>query len=85
MNHFTTPDFWELYDSLSPEIQLITNKNFELLKQNPNHPSLHLKKVGTYWSARVGREHRVLAQEIEAGLLWFWIGLHDEYERVIRR
>jgi len=30
-------------------------KNFELLKKNPYHPSLHLKKVGRYWSVRVGK------------------------------
>ncbi len=85
MNHFTTPDFWHLYDKLPKEIQILADKNFELLKENPEHPSLHFKQVEDYWSARVGRGYRVLARETKVGLLWFWIGLHDEYERLIRQ
>jgi hypothetical protein len=83
-NHFTSPKFWANYEALPNAIQTLADKNFELLKQNPRHPSLHFKKVGRYWSARVGDDHRAVAVEIEQGLLWFWIGLHDEYERIIR-
>jgi hypothetical protein len=42
-----------------------------------------LKKVGNYWSVRASKRHRALAVEVEDGLLWFWIGTHDEYERII--
>jgi len=47
------------------------------------HPSLHFKKVGRFRSARVGRNFRALAIETDDGLLWFWIGNHAEYERLI--
>ncbi len=67
------------------EIKDLADKNFELLKSNPQHPSLRLKKVGEYWSARVGRNYRALAVEIDGGLLWGWIGPHDEYEKLIGR
>ena len=30
-------------------------RNFELLKNDPNHPSLHFKKIGKYRSVRVGQ------------------------------
>jgi len=40
------------------------------------YPSLHLKKVGNYWSARVGMKHRAVAIKMEEGLLWFWVGTH---------
>jgi len=53
------------------------------LKRNPRHPSLHLKKVERFWSARVGAHHRVLAVEESGDLAWFWIGRHDEYDRLI--
>ncbi len=85
MRHFTAPDFWLCYDKLPEEIQVLADKSFALLKENPNHPSLHFKKVGRYWSARVGRNYRAVAVEIKLGYLWFWIGLHDEYERIIRQ
>ncbi|MFH1007556.1 MAG: hypothetical protein V1800_08655 [Candidatus Latescibacterota bacterium] len=84
MRHFTTPSFWECYRSLLPSIQELADKNFELLKADPKHPSLHLKKVRKYWSARVGRKYRTLAVRIEEGLLWFWIGTHAEYDEWVR-
>ncbi|CAG0963722.1 hypothetical protein ANRL3_01051 [Anaerolineae bacterium] len=65
MRHFASPAFWECYQSLPTAIQGLADKNFELLKTNPKHPSLHLKKFGKYWSARVGRKYRAAAVEIE--------------------
>jgi hypothetical protein len=85
MNHFASPGFWRCYRALPAHIRELADKNFELLRANPNHPSLHFKKVGRFRSARVGLQHRTLAVEIPDGLLWFWIGDHDEYERMIDR
>jgi mRNA-degrading endonuclease RelE of RelBE toxin-antitoxin system len=82
MRHFTSPSFWEQYARLPAYIQELADKNFELLKTNPRHPSLHLKKVGPYWSVRVGIKYRAVAIEIQEGLLWFWIGTHAEYDQV---
>jgi hypothetical protein len=54
-----------------------------LLKENPRHPSLHLKRVGELSSVRVGAHHRALATEEGDGLLWFWIGSHAEYDHLL--
>jgi len=54
--------------------------------ENPRHPSLHLKTVDKCWSVRVGVKHRALAVEMvemEAGLLWFWIGTYAEYDKLL--
>jgi mRNA-degrading endonuclease RelE of RelBE toxin-antitoxin system len=83
MKHFTVPDFWEAYNKLPEEIKKLADKNFEILKQNPNHPSLHLKKVQDYYSVRVGEKYRALGVKIEDGILWFWIGTHSEYDKLI--
>ncbi len=85
MRHRTDADFWRLYDSLPNDVRERADKAFALLKQNPRHPSLHFKKVGAKWSARVDRVHRALAIETNDGLLWFWIGSHDEYMREINK
>lgn len=85
MKHFAPPSFWACYKQLAPSIQRLADKNFQLLKTNPRHPSLHLKKVGKYWSARVGRKHRTVAVEIDEGLIWFWIGTHPEYDRLLQQ
>ena len=83
MKHFASPSFWELYEKLPSAIQELANKNFELLKQDPKYPSLHLKKAGKYWSVRVGIKYRALGVEIDEGVLWFWIGTHSEYDKML--
>lgn len=81
--HRTTPRFWKCFASLNEDTQKVARKNFSLLKNNHKHPSLHFKKVGAYWSARVGRYYRALAVEDEDDLIWVWIGSHAEYDRLI--
>lgn len=83
MNHFTDPEFWKRYVKLRPEVQEAAQKNFKLLKSNPKHPSLHFKQVKKYWSVRVNLETRALAVTTGEDFIWFWIGGHKEYERIV--
>jgi mRNA-degrading endonuclease RelE of RelBE toxin-antitoxin system len=83
MRHFASPRFWQAYEELPEPIRALADKNYALLKENPRHPSLRLKKVGDYWSARVGSGYRALAVEVDEGLLWFWIGSHARYDELI--
>lgn len=55
MKHFASPRFWEAYDKLPLHIRKLADKNFEIFKSHPENPNLRLKKVGVFWSARVGR------------------------------
>jgi hypothetical protein len=80
-----TPKFWRFYEELPHEIQKLANENYELLKSNPRHPSLHFKKVGRMWSVRVGIHYRATAVEDGQDIVWFWIGHHSEYDRLIGR
>jgi hypothetical protein len=84
MRHATSPSFWRCYETLPAAVGRLADENFALLKSNPRHPSLHLKQVSRYWSVRVGRKYRALAVEAGDGLLWFWIGTHAEYDRLVR-
>ena len=65
-------------------LRRLADKNYGLLKTDPRHPSLQFKKVGRYWSAWVGSDHRALAVESSDGLIWFWIGSHAEYDRITK-
>lgn len=86
MNHKAHPDFWFHYRHLPEQVQRLADKNFELLKSNPRHPSLQLKKVGhDLYSARVGLDYRALAFDLGEHLVWFWIGQHDEYDHLLSR
>jgi len=84
MKHFASPDFWFHYRLLPENIQDLADKNFSLLKENSRHPSLRLKKVGIFWSARVGISYRALGKEREEGIIWIWIGTHAEYDQLIK-
>ncbi len=83
LNHFTSPDFWSCYHRLPTAVQVLADRNFSLLKQDPRHPSIQLKQIGRFWSARVGLRYRALARERNEGLLWFWIGPHGDYDKIL--
>jgi len=85
MKHRKDRRFQQAYDALPATVRSQADKSFSLLKQNPSHPSLHFKKVGPYWSARATLGYRALAVETHGDLVWFWIGSHAEYDRLIRR
>jgi len=80
LKHFASPEFWEHYHRLPVAVRQLADRNFELMKANPRHPSIRLKKVGPFWTARVGLHYRVMAKERTEGLVWFWIGPHGAYD-----
>ena len=84
MKSLTTPRFWRAHADLPPEIKLAARKQYRLWKDNPRHPSLQFKKVGPFWSVRITEDYRSLALLRNDIYHWFWIGAHDEYERLLR-
>ena len=84
MRHFASRAFWEAYDKLPEQVRTLADKNYALLKTNPRHPSLQFKKIGRFWSVRVGLRYRALAVEAGSDLVWFWIGSHGDYDAIIK-
>jgi hypothetical protein len=79
------PEFWDCLEGLPPQVQKIARKNFKLWKTNPSLKSLAFKKIkNDLWSVRAGSGFRAMATFDDGCYLWFWIGTHDEYERMIR-
>jgi len=68
---------------LPADVRALADKNFALLKSDSRHPSLHFKRIGSVWSARVGDHYRALGTDVDDGILWFWIGIHAEYDRMV--
>lgn len=86
MKYLALPRFWKHYRDLPEEGQELANQKFELLKSNPRHPSLHFKKIGArkqLWSVRIGLHYRALGRDKPEGVVWFWIGTHAEYDRLV--
>lgn len=83
MTHHASPSFWKNYEALPRVVRELAEKQFALLKANPQHPSLRFKRVKRFHSVRVGLHYRALAVDVVDGLLWFWIGSHAEYDRLV--
>jgi hypothetical protein len=45
---------------------------------------LHFKKVGRFWSVRIGLRYRALGVEAADSPLRFWIGSHADYDALIK-
>ena len=84
MNHILEADFWKFCARLPLNIQRRVPQKFQLLRQNPRHPSLRFKKVGNLWGIRICKGYRALAHQEEGNFIWRWVGTHDEYMRRIR-
>lgn len=87
MKHRVAAEFWNAFHDLPPRIQQLARRKSERMQQDPR--TVNLKKTGRYWSARVNRQYRAVGVDIPDpdvyGVLWIWIGKHDEYERLINQ
>ena len=86
MKSYTTASFRDSFKKLSKQIQKQARKAYRYFQTDPDHPSLRFKKVHPtkpIYSARVGKGHRAVGVLDNDEIIWFWIGPHKEYERVI--
>ncbi len=84
-----TKRFKALLAALPVAVQRQAREAYRLFQQNPRHPSLHFKQVGkrdpSLYSARVGDHYRVLGILEGDTITWFWIGSHEEYNKLLSR
>jgi hypothetical protein len=72
-----------MYRRLPADVRDLADKNFQLLKADPRHPSLRFKKIDRLWSVRVGAHYRALGLDRPEGVAWFWIGSHADYDKLL--
>jgi hypothetical protein len=88
MTSQTLPQFWKLFYELPKQVQHRANKAYRIWQQYPDAPGLHFKRVGKrrpVYSVRLGEDERALGLLHGDTITWFWIGRHDEYERLLRQ
>lgn len=86
MTSKATRAFWQAYQKLPASIQEQATQKFQLWRRDPFHPSLHFKELSSnLWSVRITPNYRALARRRDDLIVWFWIGTHDEYDRLIGR
>jgi len=86
MQSRTTRKFWRLFSDLPLDVQRDAQRAYRLFQSNPAHPSLQFKKLDgeeDIYSARVGLGYRALAVMEKDRVVWYWIGSHSEYDRLI--
>ena len=80
------PDFREAYARLPKEVRAQAKRAYDLFKQDPYHNSLYFKQVDPVdpvFSVRIGRSYRALGIKRGDAIIWFWIGHHSEYDKIL--
>jgi hypothetical protein len=82
----TTPEFWEAFSQLPPDIQRLAARVYSTWRVNERHPGLHFKRIHrteSIWSVRIGIHYRAVGRLDDNTVTWFWIGSHAEYDQLI--
>jgi hypothetical protein len=83
-----TDDFRACFRRLPKNVKRQARKSYQIWKNNPQHPGLEFKRVGkkspTY-SLRVAIGWRALGLRQSDGIMWFWIGSHAQYDRLLKQ
>ena len=84
MKSIATSDFWDCYNALPENIRRRADEAFELWLDNPRHPSIRFQPKGAFWSARVTDDYRALAEVDDDTVIWFFIGTHNDYMKILK-
>jgi len=82
----TTERFRKSFAQLPTRAQRHARQAYQRFRQNPNHPSLRLKKVHStrpIYSVRISLDYRALGVRAGDEMIWFWIGSHGDYEKLL--
>ena len=86
MRSRATRRFWRLFRDLPADVQRDAKRAYRLYQANPGHPGLHFKKLEgeeQIYSARIGLDYRALAVINNDSVVWYWIGSHADYDRLV--
>ncbi len=88
MKSAASPRFWRLYNDLSISTRRQADKAYRLWLNDPFNGGLQFKRVHSVrqiYSVRISRAWRALGIMKDDEIVWFWIGSHSEYDRLISR
>ena len=88
MQSQTTEEFRALLAAAPASVQAKAQVAYRLWSENPAHPSLRYKKVHNtlpIYSVRIDLDWRALGVLKQGIVIWFWIGPHSEYERLLSK
>ncbi|MGM0664699.1 MAG: hypothetical protein ACQET7_11010 [Thermodesulfobacteriota bacterium] len=84
----TTEGFWKYYRHLPAEIKKQARKAYVRFSDNPYSPSLHFKRIHStrpIFSVRITKNYRAIGIQKQSGIIWFWIGSHADYDKLVKQ
>ena len=78
--------FRRAFDSLPKAVQRQALQAYKVFAKDPSHPGIQFKKVHPskpISSVRIGLGYRALGTKTGDEVVWFWIGSHAEYDRLV--
>lgn len=84
----TTERFRKAFADLPKRIQHQAKDAYKQFKQDPFYPSLRFKRVHStkpIYSVRISVEYRAVGIQNGNEMIWFWIGSHDDYIKLLPR
>ena len=88
MNSHITDKFRKAFAEMPADVQKQARQAYRLFIGNPRHPSLRFKQIHSarpIYSVRIGLDYRAVGIRDEDEIIWFWIGSHAEYDKLIRQ
>jgi len=88
VNSYLTDDFIKQFGKLPERIQIRSRQAYRQWKENPYDPKFQFKKVHStkpIYSVRVNIGWRALGYKQNNSILWFWIGSHENYNKLIHQ
>ena len=88
MNSRTTKRFGQMLAKLPSNIRQQAKGAYSLFRENPHHPSLRFKKVHDaepIYAVRININYRAVGVVDSGEIVWFWIGPHTEYEKLLNQ
>lgn len=82
----TTERFRKAFRKLPKSVQRQAKEAYKFFSKNPYHPSLRFKQIHSQkqiYSVRVGLGYRAVGVRDGDDIVWFWIGSHADYDKLI--
>ena len=88
MKSHQSSTFIKSFNLLPERIKNLARKNYKIWQENNYHPSLNFKEIRentNIYSVRIGIGWRAIGYLENDVIIWFWIGSHSEYDKIIEK
>ena len=84
----TTKRFRKTFAALPKQVQRQAKEAYKQFIKDPFYPSLRFKRIHStelIFSVRINVEYRAVGIQSENEMIWFWIGSHEDYTKLLSR